>query len=200
MKLTRGALTNVLGLLEHEGREEAMLEETSSQELFVCILESMLSEVRYCIDKRILTCTENDHQALCLELGALFDVSLENIRLDQLSRSLGSLRRAIARYLRRRFVYREEVEAPTVTFDAGLVAEAVATIKKHIQELANHGFVILLDEYENLCGFQQEIINGLAKAAAPEFSVKIARKRSGMYPSSTPTGQGITGDARLLKN
>ena len=189
LKLTRGALTNVIDLLECADNAEAMLKETSSQELYICILESMLSEVRYCIDNGILTCTQNDRQALCRDLGELLGVCLSSPQLGDVLSALGSLRRGIAIYLRRRFIYGEAIEVPTVAFDADLVGETVAALKKHIQGLEDHGFVILLDEYENLCGFQQEFVNGLAKAAAPRFSIKIARKRSGGYPSSTPSGQ-----------
>ena len=189
LKLTRGALTNVLDLLERGSNVDAMLQETSSQELFVCILESMLSEVRYCVEKGILTSTENDRQALCRALGALFGVFLASPRLEDVLSSLGALRRAIAAYLRKRFIYGDAIEVPTVAFDADLLGETVATVKKHIRGLADHGFVVLLDEYENLYGFQQEIVNGLAKGAAPRFSIKIARKRSAGYPSSTPSGQ-----------
>lgn len=189
LKLTRGALTNVLALLEEGGNLDAMLKETSSQELFVCILESMLSEVRYCVDNAILTCTANDQQVLCRGLGELLGVPLSSPDLAGVLSSLGSLRRGIATYLRKRFIYTEAMEVPTVAFDADLVAQTIAALKKHIGGLDGHGFVILLDEYENLYGFQQEIVNGLAKAAAPRFSIKIARKRSGGYPSSTPSGQ-----------
>ena len=76
-----------------------------------------------------------------------------------------------------------------MAFDTDLVAEAIAAVKRYVHGLTEHSFVILLDEYENLYGFQQQIVNGLAKAAAPRFSIKIARKRSGNYPSSTPSGQ-----------
>ena len=63
LKLTRGALTNVLDLLAREDSVEAMLKETSSQEMFICILESMLSEVRYCLDSGMLIgcAPETDH-------------------------------------------------------------------------------------------------------------------------------------------
>ena len=189
LKLTRGALTNVLDLLDRDGNVEAMLKETSSQELFVCILESMLSEIRFCADNGILACTANDQQALCRDLASLFGIELASPGLGQVLSGLGSLRRAIAAYLRRRFVFGEASEVPTVVFDADLVGETVAAIKTYVQELDDHGFVILLDEYENLYGFQQEIVNGLAKAAAPRFSIKIARKRNVGYPSSTPSGQ-----------
>ncbi len=189
LKLTRGALTNVLALLEREGKAEAMLRETSSQELFICIVESMLSEVRYCVENGLLTCTENDRQALCRDLGALFGVAPANPGLDNVLSSLGALRRAIAAYLRKRFIYGEKMDVPTVAFDADLLGETVAAVKRNIHALDDHGFVILLDEYENLYGFQQEIVNGLAKGAAPSFSIKIARKRSVGYPSSTPSGQ-----------
>ena len=189
LKLTRGALTNVLDLLMRGDNVEAMLRETSSQELFVCILESMLSEVRYCIENGMLTCTENDRQALCRDLAVLFEVAPASPELGDVLRSLGAVRRAIASFLRKRFIYDEAIDVPTVAFDADLLGETVAAVKKHIRDLADHGFVVLLDEYENLYDFQQEIVNGLAKTAAPRFSIKIARKRSVGYRSSTPSGQ-----------
>ena len=189
LKLTRGALTNVMDLLVGGGKSEAMLKEASSQELYICILESMLSEVRFCLDKGILFCTEDDRQALCKELIEMLSLSLSTPLLGEVLSELGSLRRKIAIYLRKRFIYEESIDVPTAAFDADLVGESIAVLKKHIQSVENHGFVILLDEYENLYEFQQEFINGLAKAAAPRFSIKIARKRSGRYPSSTPSGQ-----------
>lgn len=189
LKLTRGALTNVSDLIEHKVAAEAMLKETSSQELFICILEAMLSEVRYCTDNAILNCTDNDQQALCRDLTSLFGICFSSPRLDDVLAALGSLRRQIANYLRRRFIYDQAIDVPSVAFDADLIGETVAAIKRRIQRLEDHGFVILLDEYENLYPFQQEFVNGLAKEAAPRFSLKIARKRSGNYPSSTPSGQ-----------
>jgi len=189
LKLTRGALTNVIDLLDRDGNTEAILTETSSQELFVCIVESMLSEIRFCTKNNILNCSENDQQALCRELSHLFGVPLTSFGFSDLLNGLGSLRRAIAAYLRKRFVYGEASQVPTVMFDADLIGVAIVAIKSHVQDLAEYGFVILLDEYENLYGFQQKIVNGLAKAAAPKFSIKIARKRSTGYPSSTLSGQ-----------
>ena len=189
LKLTRGALTNVLHILDDAEGFEAMLKETSSQELFLCILESLLSELRFCTDQQIVRPTPNDLQTLCLDLGTLYGLDIPTPRLDDLLRALAALRRAIAAYLRSRFIYGQATEVPTVAFDADLIADTIAALKSRIPILADHDFVILLDEYENLHAFQQEIINGLAKTAAPRFTMKIARKRSVGYPSSTPSGQ-----------
>ena len=190
LKLTRGALTNVLHLLQREGEFEAILKETSAQEIFVYILESLLSELRFCAVHGVITTTQDSLQALCRDLCELFDLDAPVASLDDLLTALSALHRGIASYLRKRFVYGQSTDVPTVAFDHGLVAETIAVIKSHIHAVHRHDFVILLDEYENLHEFQQVIVNGLAKAAAPQFSIKIARKRSAGYPSSTPFGQG----------
>ena len=191
LKLTRGALSNVMDLLQDEGSVDAMLQETSSQELFVCVVEAILSEVTYCISNELVECSAADERSLARELDALFSIAVPSSRLEDVLRALGSLRRSITGFLRTRFVYGQNADVPTVAFDAAVLGEAVDAIKREIPTLGDHGFVILLDEYENLYPFQQEIVNGLAKSAAPRFSIKIARKHSTSYPSSTPSGQEL---------
>ena len=45
-----------------------------------------------------------------------------------------------------------------------------------LASLSNTLFAVLLDEYENLFPFQQRIVNSIVKLAAPDFTVKIAKK------------------------
>ena len=190
LKLTRGALTNVVDVGQSGGDIAALLKETSSQELFACIYESIVSEVQYCIQNNLLSCSGNDLKALSLDLSRLIAID-ECESIEEVLRALTRLRQSIAGYLRRRIVYGEQVNVPTVVFDIDILGKAIELLKKNVREIRDHRFLILLDEYENLFEFQQEIVNGIAKISTPNFSIKIARKRSAAYPSSTPLGQEL---------
>lgn len=64
-------------------------------------------------------------------------------------------------------------------------------IRREISRLSNTLFAILFDEYENLFPFQQRVVNGLVKLAAPELTVKIAKKLGTFDTPSTVTGQDL---------
>ena len=190
LKLTRGALANVIDVGENSDRVDRMLRETSAQELFACIFESIVAEVHFCLQNNLLQSSENDERELSRSLSSLIAVD-ECLSIEALLRSLASLRRSITAYLRRTIVYGEEVSAPTVVFDHDVLGAGIQLLKESLSELEGYRVLVLLDEYENLLAFQQEIINGIAKVAAPTFSIKIARKKSVVYPSSTPLGQEL---------
>ena len=190
LKLTRGALSNVVDVGQCGNDIKALLRETSSQELFACIFESIVSEVHFCLQNSLLTCSGNDQKALSLDLSRLIAID-ECESVEEVLHALTRLRQSIAGYLRRRIVYGEQVNVPTVAFDTDILGKAIDLLRKNVREIRDHRFLILLDEYENLFEFQQEIVNGIAKVAAPNFSIKIARKRSVAYPSATPLGQEL---------
>ncbi len=63
-------------------------------------------------------------------------------------------------------------------------------ISEEIPEFSNIRYYLLFDEYENLCSFQQLIINEWIKTSK-KFTVKIASKFECMYTTMTLQGQSL---------
>lgn len=61
---------------------------------------------------------------------------------------------------------------------------------RYLEDLKGMRFYLLFDEFENLLGFQQEIINEWIKTAS-FFVVKVASKHNGILSSNTIEGQTL---------
>ena len=97
----------------------------------------------------------------------------------------------IADFVRRRFIYHELPTVPFTTFDFECLKRAIRTIKQELAPLSKSLFAVLLDEYENLFPFQQRVVNGVVKLAAPDLTVKIAKKLGTSDTSATVVGQDL---------
>ena len=111
--------------------------------------------------------------------------------LEDVLTHFADLHRRLAEFVRRKFIYQENVTAPVICFDIDLFKRVIALIKKHIPTLARSQFTILLDEYENLLPFQKLVVNSLIKFGPPHLSVKVARKVGTEEVSGTTVGQEL---------
>jgi hypothetical protein len=104
---------------------------------------------------------------------------------------LAEVHRKIADFIRRKFIYGENVSVPIATFDLDALKRILKLIKRMIPSFSGTTFMVLLDEYENLFPYQQRIVNSYVKLAPPDASVKIAKKIGTADTSGTMTGQEL---------
>lgn len=200
LKLTPGALCNAgrsrtatsdpqFG----EDLSDLPLVDVSAQEIFISIMECVISEIDYCLDSEILPCERGVESRLAEAIGArLFRAEPERFRrLADVRERLSIAHEEVSDYIRKRFIYGETLPVPFTHFDLKLLKDLLAVIRREVACLSNALFAVLLDEYENLFPFQQRVINGLVKLAAPELTVKIAKKLGTFDTPSTVTGQDL---------
>ena len=198
LKLTRGALCNAGLSATSEGEPEALsaqenaqITDISSQEIVVCLMESLFSEINYCAKKLSLDPIMEKQlaQSAC---SALFDGSGHPPdSLDVLLDKLADTHSRIAAFVRKRYIYGEPLAVPVVTFDLDAMKRVLGLVRRHVSALRNTMFVALLDEYENLFRYQQRIVNGFIKLASPDMSFKVAKKLGSGDVSGTTTGQEL---------
>ena len=201
LKLTRGAICNAgissasadPDLPDALGPDASPLTDVAGQEIIIQVIESLLSELSYCIRHRLFSC----HQALEKPLAKaadslLFDVTKNRAAsLDEILEKLADCHKRVAEFIRRRFIYGERPAVPVATFDFDQLKRVVKLVRRQVPSLKDSMFVVLLDEYENLFPYQQRIVNGLVKLGPPDLSVKIAKKLGTTDTSGTSTGQEL---------
>lgn len=74
--------------------------------------------------------------------------------------------------------------------EKGFLDEIFEIFSEEIPVFSNIRYYLLFDEYENLCDFQQIIINEWIKTSK-KFTIKIASKFEGMYTRMTLQGQPL---------
>ncbi|GMV90257.1 MAG: hypothetical protein AMXMBFR82_00350 [Candidatus Hydrogenedentota bacterium] len=199
LKLTRGALCNAgltvdeTSLLDFPARERTQIVDMSSQEIYLCLLESLISEIVFCTREATLELTPSKEKLIADEIAELLIPHEANrpTTLEELADLLARTHTRIASFMRARFVYMEVGLAPITTLDLESFKRALDAIRKHIPQLQASLFIALLDEYENLFAYQQRIVNGIIKLATPSFSVKAAKKLGSDDVSGTTTGQEL---------
>ena len=200
LKLTRGAICNA-GLLAEAApdpqtlpaQEARALVDISAQEIVVDLIESLFSEVSFCVNRSLLQC-DRDSETELVESAheALFGAA--NVRpktFAALSGALAEAHRQIANFIRKRFIYGEICSVPVIAFDLESFKRIVILIRSHIPSLTQAMFVALLDEYENLFRYQQCVVNGLVKLGPPLLTLKVAKKLGTDDTSATTTGQEL---------
>lgn len=200
LKLSRGAICNA-GILSNAnsdpkeivGRDAIQIADIASQEIIVCLIESLLSEIAICINQSLLPCERLIEKALAESAcSALFgDSPSRPNSLEELLEKLQDTHRSVADFIRRRFIYGEQPPVPIATFDLDALKRVIRLVRKLVPDLAGSMFVALLDEYENLFPYQQRVVNGFVKLAPPDVSVKIAKKLGSIDSSGTTTGQEL---------
>jgi hypothetical protein len=199
LKLSRGAICNA-GLSNSCGdpkipneQDFIQITDIGSQEIIICLLESLFSEIDFCIKLQLLTCDSHVEKALAeAAYSALFDTDQNLPRnLEELLNKLANIHLKIAGFIRRKFIYGEQVYVPIATFDLEALKRIIKLVRKMIPVFANATFMALLDEYENLFPYQQRIVNSYVKLAPPDASVKIAKKIGTADTSGTMTGQEL---------
>lgn len=199
LRLDRGAFCNTGIRAANQGSYSDLpdhlldqIVETFSQEFYVALLESLFSELLFCKEQCSLDLpgtTERDLAAASSRI--LFGKSHTHSCLADLLQHFADLHRDLSEFVRRRFIYRESVQAPLVTFDIRALKGAIDTIRSLVSRLRKTQFTILLDEYENLFPFQKTVVNTLLKLGPPHFSVKVSRKEGTEHSSQTNVGQDL---------
>jgi hypothetical protein len=200
LKLSRGALCNAGIPACSDGDPKTVTEgdfvqmtDAASQEIILCLIESLFSELDFCLEQRLLPCDQSAQKILVeLAVQTLFSRPQTTPRtLQELLISLSAYHRDIADFIRRKFIYGEAPTVPIATLDLDAFKRIVTLVKKTIPALADAMFMLLLDEYENLFPYQQRVVNSYVKLGAPEVSVKIAKKLGTGDISGTMTGQEL---------
>jgi len=200
LKLSRGAVCSA-GVSSGQNSDPVPLQEGDmvqiadafSQELVLCLLESLFSEIRFCVQQGHLPC--DAHREHALAAGAYKRLRgtepPHQIDVEGLLEHLAGIHRELADFIRRKFIYREVVMVPIAVLDIEMFRDILRFVKRTVPVLHSSVFVVLLDEYENLFPFQQKVANGLIKLAAPDFTVKAAKKLGVDEVSGTTTGQEL---------
>ena len=197
LKLTRGAICNAGSRVEaahiDSGVDTDILTDIAAQELILQITESLFSELAYCVSHNLLAHDDRAERSLCEAAATLlFDHKGDTIvSFADLQTALFHIHKRIAAFIRRRFIYQEDVSVPVATFDFEQFKRVLALVRRHYPSLDHSMFVVLLDEYENLFQYQQRIVNGLIKLGPPNISVKVAKKLASGDTPSTITGQEL---------
>ena len=197
LKLTRGAICNAGARFDAERLDSTVdtvvLTDVAEQELTVQMTESLFSELEYCAKHGLIECDRNVERRLCEAADdLLFDAGDGGVvSFVDLQGKLGKLHKRLAEFIRRRFIYQEQVSVPTATFDLDQFKRVVQLVRRNVPPLASSMFVVLLDEYENLFLHQKRLVNSLVKLGAPQMSVKISRKLASGDTPATTTGQEL---------
>jgi hypothetical protein len=200
IKLSRGAVCSA-GVSSDQNTDPKSLQEGDmvqladafSQELMLCLLESLFSEIRFCIRESYLTCDAYCEQVLASMIYKKLRRAEvpHQMMIDDLLERLADIHRELADFIRRKFIYREVISVPIAVLDIEMFKDVLHFVKQTIPALQSSMFVVLLDEYENLFPFQQRVANALVKLAAPDFTVKVAKKLGVNEISGTTTGQEL---------
>ncbi len=203
IKLTRGALCNIEVQRSADGAEQdpdaltshlpAEVADIAAQELVICLLESLFSELEYCAREKHIACDATHERALVAETSALiYGLDAEAPKtFSEILKAFAISHRKIAEFIRRKFIYHESPVVPIATLDFDAFKHVIELVRASIPAVSQSMFVALLDEYENLFPYQQRIVNTFVKLAAPALSVKIAKKIGTRDISATTIGQDL---------
>ena len=197
LKLTRGAICNAGIRFEGEHPDSTIntdvLVDVAAQELHLQIMESLLSELVYCVEHNLINSDRLVERSFCEAADELlFDSKGHKaISFVELQIKLSDMHKRLADFIRRKFIYEDPVPVPIATLDLEQLKRVIALVRHHTPSLEESMFVVLLDEYENLFPYQRRIVNSLLKLGPPHISIKIAKKlASGDIPGTT-TGQEL---------
>ena len=171
----------------------AQLTDTFAQEFYLALLESLLSEVTWCVrDKQMTLDVTGENRLVGDVIAAIYGPAGQRFgHFEDLLSHFADLHRQLSEFVRRKFIYEEGVSVPFVCFDLTLFKRVVGILKNGLPALSRTHFTILLDEYENLFPYQQIVVNTLIKLGPPHFSVKVARKVGTEETSATMVGQEL---------
>lgn len=200
VRLDRGAFCNAgikdvreedFGLLDR--RTLNQLAETFAQELYLLVIESLLSELAFCFRNDVLRVSAAEQGELARGIFSKLYGTIQDYprTIDELSDHCAEMHRKLSEFVRRRFIYEEPVAAPIATLDIEVLRRIIAVVRRTIPQLSESQFTLLLDEYENLFPYQQVVVNSIVKLGPPAFSIKIARKVGTNQTSQTTIGQDL---------
>lgn len=200
VRLGRGAICNA-GVVTSEGllregvdkSDLVPLTDLFSQEFYLCLVESLVSELAACLKEQHIHLDSTVHAALVTAVAGLVcgGTSSRLVDCDELLGLLATMHVRLADYIRRKFIYREPASVPFTNCDSDLLKRVIGEVRKHVPLLSRSQFTILLDEYENLLDYQKVVVNSLVKLGPPHLSVKVARKAGTAETSATTVGQEL---------
>jgi hypothetical protein len=200
VRLGRGAICNA-GFDVVDGKvigdtsrsELAQLSDLFQQEFYLCIVESLVSELIACDKGGHLTIGPTVQADLANRLAFILKPTETKrmVCLDELLGLFAEMHVQLADFIRRKFIYKESSTVPFTNCDLELLKRVTELVKGSIQEIKNTQITILLDEYENLLDYQKIVVNSLVKLGPPKFSVKVARKAGTEETSATNVGQEL---------
>lgn len=200
LKLSRGAICNTGAIsttdpdtLAISEREAMQITDIAAQEIIIQLIESLFSELLYCINKHFINWDRMQEKLLVEALDSLLFDKTKNqaTSLDEILEKLADIHKRVADFIRRRFIYEEQCPVPVAIYDLEQFKRVIKLIRRYIPTLKETMFIALLDEYENLFPYQQRIVNGFVKFGPPDISVKIAKKLGTTDNPGTTTGQEI---------
>ena len=197
LKLTRGALCNAGVRFETAHLDSTLdtdaLTDIAAQELMLQMVESLFSELVYCVKHDLVGNAGLSERALCDAAHELLFDSVDRgvVSFLDLQTKLSNVHKRLAEYIRRKFIYQETVSAPIATLDLEQFKRVVLLLRHHVLSLNASMFVVLLDEYENLFPYQQRIVNGLVKLGPPHISIKVGKKLASADTPGTTMGQEL---------
>ena len=200
LRLTRGAFCNAGLFATPDGDLNAVpamlaaqITETFAQELYVSLIESLLSELVYCAKEGWVKLDGGRERLVCEGIHAVIHSEFKNFPpgLNDLQRELGQLHSRLAEFTKRKFIYQENATVPIATLDIASFKQIIDVVKTSIPELKGSQFTLLLDEYENLLRHQKLVVNDMVKLGPPDLSVKIAKKVGTAETSDTLSGQQL---------
>ena len=201
VRLDRGAFCNVGPYLE--SRDSAtriehgtlmQLTDVFSQEFYLGVIESLISEIEHCSINNKLAIDTIAESALVGSVASALSQQPEatsTARFSDLLRHFSDMRRRLSDFVKRKFIYRETLDVPFVCFDLDMFKQIVELIRNHIPSMTKSTITILLDEYENLSPYQKTVVNTLVKLGPPDISVKVAQKVGTKVISNTMVQQEL---------
>lgn len=200
VRLGRGAICNagfdvVDGSLTGDASrsEVAQLSDLFQQEFYLCIIESLVSELIACEKGGHLSIGQTVQADLANRLAKIVKPTATNrlVCLDELLDLFAEMHVQLADFIRRKFIYKESSKVPFTNCDLELLKRVAEAVRASIPAIKNTQITILLDEYENLLDYQKIVVNSLVKLGPPRFSVKVARKAGTEETSATNVGQEL---------
>ncbi len=87
----------------------AQIADIASQEIVLCMIESLLSELSYCFNQKMISCDPVTEKYLAASIGNAFfeHTTKQALCLEDLLDALADTHRDIAGFIRRRFIYGE---------------------------------------------------------------------------------------------
>jgi hypothetical protein len=164
----------------------------SINELNLKILKTVLSKIKKFQTDNFIKLERSSEEKISKKIISNLDETIKN----QI-RTFDDLLDFIKRELNKINQYIQDISLPNSTpkvnwckTKISFLDEIFEILSDEIPDFSNIRYYLLFDEYENLCSFQQVIINEWIKTSK-RFTVKIASKFDGMYTTMTLQGQPL---------
>lgn len=182
--------TNFLTMLIGQGVEENVWVKLFRQYMMLTICLEILSSLRTIADSNYVGITDSDLK------------NLNFVDLKDYDEDFPSAYSDLSRYFRKRLRECEsaasnpsEIESLRFLPHSFLVSGFIESIKNSSPVFSDIGFLLFVDEYENLLNYQQKVINTEIKHSKFPLIYHVAMKKNGMATSETLGAESIQGIA-----